>query len=77
MTPSGKTEEPGDRGEMGECKIHGVDAAIVGLPEGMVADAVGASAFLGGRRKFYHVSVNCHSHVQIAGAYTPCLLPVF
>ena len=48
MTPSGKTEAPGERGEMGECRTHEVAAAFVGLPGGLVSEIVGASAFFGG-----------------------------
>lgn len=46
--PSGKIDAPGERGDMGEWRAHEVAAAIVGLPGGVVADVVGASAFLGG-----------------------------
>jgi hypothetical protein len=48
MTPSGKLEDPGESGEMGECRTHDVAAAMVGLLGGVVAELVGASAFLGG-----------------------------
>ena len=52
MTPSGKMAAPGESGEMGECSVHDVAAAIVGLPGGVVSEVVGASAFLGGSWKF-------------------------
>jgi hypothetical protein len=39
---------PGESGDMGECRTHEVAAAMVGLPGGVVADVVGASAFFGG-----------------------------
>lgn len=48
MTPSGKMDAPGERGEMGECRTHEVAAAMVGLPGGEVSEVVGGSAFLGG-----------------------------
>jgi hypothetical protein len=51
MTPSGNVEEPGERGDMGECRTHDVAAAMVGLPGGVVAEVVGASAFFGGSWK--------------------------
>jgi hypothetical protein len=51
MTPSGKMDDPGDSGDIGECRTHDVAAAMVGLPEGVVAEAVGASAFFGGNLK--------------------------
>lgn len=52
MMPSGKVEEPGESGDIGEWRIHEVAAAMVGLPGGVVAEVVGASAFLGGSWKF-------------------------
>jgi hypothetical protein len=51
MTPSGKIAAPGESGDMGECKVHDVAAAMVGLPGGVAVDVVGASAFLGGSWK--------------------------
>lgn len=57
MTPSGKTAAPGESGEMGECNVQDVAAAMVGLLGGVVSDVVGASAFLGGSWKFLEVSV--------------------
>jgi hypothetical protein len=48
MTPSGKVGDPGESGDMGECRTHDVAAAMVGLLGGVVAEFVGASAFLGG-----------------------------
>jgi len=42
---------------MGECRVQEVAAAMVGLPGGVVADVVGASAFFGGNWKFYRISV--------------------
>lgn len=51
MMPSGKVEDPGESGEMGECRIHDVAAAMVGLPGGVVTDAAGASAFFAGKWK--------------------------
>ena len=48
MTPSGKVGAPGESGDMGECRTHDVAAAMVGLLGGVVAELVGASAFLGG-----------------------------
>jgi hypothetical protein len=48
MTPSGKLGEPGERGDMGECRTHDGAAVIVGLVGGLVAEEVGASAFLEG-----------------------------
>jgi hypothetical protein len=56
MTPSGKMEAAGERGEMGECRIHEAAAAIVGLPGGVVSEVVGASALLGGREKSWQPS---------------------
>jgi hypothetical protein len=53
MTPSGKRDERGDNGEIGECRIHGPAAAIVGLLGGVVSELDGASAFFGGSWKFY------------------------
>ena len=38
MTPSGKEGAPGERGDMGEWRIHDVAAAIVGLPGGVVSE---------------------------------------
>jgi len=57
MTPSGKLAALGERGDMGEWRVHELAAAMVGLPGGVVADVVGASAFFGGSWKFYPVSV--------------------
>lgn len=51
MTPSGKMDDPGDSGDMGECKTHDVAAAMVGLAGGGVAEVDGASAFFGGNLK--------------------------
>lgn len=48
MTPSGKMEAAGDKGEMGEWRIQEFAAAMVGLPGGVVSEVVGASAFFGG-----------------------------
>lgn len=52
MTPSGKMVAPGERGDMGEWRVHDVAAAMVGLPGGVEVEVVGASAFLGGSVKF-------------------------
>jgi hypothetical protein len=52
MTPSGKEEDVGERGDMGECKTQDVAAAMVGLPGGVVSEFEGASAFFGGSWKF-------------------------
>ena len=51
MTPSGKVDDAGERGEMGECSTHEAAAARFGLLGGVVAEVVGASAFLGGSWK--------------------------
>lgn len=48
MTPSGKVAAPGESGEMGECNVQDVAAAMVGLLGGVVSEVVGASAFFGG-----------------------------
>jgi hypothetical protein len=56
MTPSGKMEAAGERGEMGECRTHDVAAAMVGLPGGVVSEVVGASALLGGRENSWQPS---------------------
>lgn len=53
MTPSGKTEDPGERGDMGEWRIHEVAAAMVGLPGGVASEIVGTSAFLAGNWKLW------------------------
>jgi hypothetical protein len=50
MTPSGKIAAPGERGDMGECRVQDVAAVMVGLP-GVDVDIVGASAFFGGSWK--------------------------
>jgi hypothetical protein len=52
MTPSGKEEDAGERGDMGECRTQDVAAAMVGLPGGVVSEFEGASAFFGGSWKF-------------------------
>jgi hypothetical protein len=51
MTPSGKIDESGVNGDIGECRTH--DGAIVGLVGGVVADEVGLSAFFGGSLNSY------------------------
>lgn len=51
MTPSGKIEAAGDKGEMGEWRTHEFAAAMVGLPGGVVSEVLGASAFFGGSVK--------------------------
>jgi hypothetical protein len=62
---------PGESGDMGECRVHEVAAAMVGLPGGVVADVVGASAFLGGSWKVWHVSVRLHARSQRVLTYPP------
>jgi hypothetical protein len=74
MTPSGKMAAPGESGDMGECRVHDVAAAMVGLPGGVVADVVGASAFLGGNWYVWQASVWVQTRIHILfGAYPPCL----
>lgn len=68
MTPSGKTAAPGERGDMGECSVHEVAAAIVGLPGGVVAEVVGASAFFGGSWKSCPISAYVGGCVHRRGA---------
>ena len=41
---------------MGECRTHEVAAAMVGLPDGVASEVVGASALLGGRVKSWQPS---------------------
>jgi len=48
MTPSGKIEAAGDKGETGEWRTHEFAAALVGLPGGVVSEVLGVSAFFGG-----------------------------
>lgn len=77
MTPSGKTEAAGDRGDKGEWRVHEVATAIVGLPGGLVSEVVGASAFFGGSTKSYTPSsvldaITCSAQ----GAYLPSPQPV-
>jgi hypothetical protein len=48
---------PGESGEMGECNVQDVAAAMVGLLGGVVSEVVGASAFFGGSWKFLKLSV--------------------
>jgi hypothetical protein len=66
MTPSGKVAAPGERGDMGEWRVHELAAAMVGLPGGVAADVVGVSAFLGGSWKLYAVSA-CLEHCPRPG----------
>ena len=60
--PSGKEEDPGESGDMGEWSTHELAAAMVGLPGGVVAEVVGASAFLGGSWKFCPISAHALPH---------------
>jgi hypothetical protein len=48
MTPSGKIEAAGDKGEMGEWRTQEFTAVMVGLPDGVVSEVLGVSAFFGG-----------------------------
>jgi hypothetical protein len=61
----------GESGDIGECRVHEVAAAIVGLPGGVVSDVVGASAFLGGSWKVYSISVYPHALSQRVPTYPP------
>jgi hypothetical protein len=54
MTPSGNKAERGVSGDIGECRIQDVAAAMVGLLGGVVSEyVVGASAFFGGSWKVW------------------------
>jgi hypothetical protein len=45
--------DTGERGDIGECRVHELTGAIVGLAGGESTDDGGLPALLGGSLKFY------------------------